>query len=140
MRYILFTLIASALLISCDSGKMTETPDSQFEGNWKVSGRSMFEGIEVEIVKDDEGNFTGAVSKLNENKFVLMFMEVGDKFVSGIRRNSNFEFVLSEKKIAAPLFSAYGQGTTTSFDVTFDGKDKILLGEEGNSGTYIRVK
>jgi hypothetical protein len=139
MRYILFTLLAATFLISCDGGKMSETPDSQFVGTWKLEGRSMFEGIEVAIVKNDDDTFSGTVSKLNDNKYVQMFMEEGDKFVSGIRRNSNFEFVLSEKKIAAPLFSAYGQGTTVSFDVTFDGKNQILLGEKGTSGIYVRV-
>jgi len=69
-----------------------------------------------------------------------MFMEVGDKIVTGIKRNSNFEFVISEKKIAAPLFSAYGQSTSTEFVATFESKDKILLGNNGTQGKYIRIK
>jgi hypothetical protein len=119
---------------------MTETPDSQFIGKWRLSERGMFEGIEIEILKDKKGKFTGAVTKLNDNKYVQMFMQEGDILLSEIKRNSNFSFVISEKKIAAPLFSAYGQSTTTEFEAAFDGKEKILLGKNGTSGSYIKLK
>jgi hypothetical protein len=119
---------------------MKETPDSQFEGTWVLTDRGMFEGIEVEISKDEKGNLSGIVKKRNDNKYVQLFMEDGDTFISGIKRNSNFEFVISEKKIAAPLFSAYGQSTTKDFKATFDGKDKILFGKNGIDGSYQRVK
>ena len=69
-----------------------------------------------------------------------MFMSEGDKIVNGIKRNSNFEFVLTEIKIAAPLFSAYGQSTSSQFSVVFESKDVILLGSNGSEGRYVRVK
>jgi S-adenosylmethionine hydrolase len=100
----------------------------------------MFENMEVEILKEQDGNFISVVKKVNDDKFVNMFMEVGDKMVTGIKRKSNFEFVISEKKIAAPLFSQYGQSTLTEFVVTFENKDKILLGNNGAQGTLIRIK
>jgi len=140
MKYLIVVLTLLTLASGCDTSKMKETPDTQFEGTWVLTDRGMFEGIEVEISKDAKGNLTGVVKKRNDNKYVQMFMEEGDKLVSGIKRNSNFEFVISEKKIAAPLFSAYGQGTTKEFKVTFDGKDKILLGKDGIDGSYVRVK
>jgi RNase P/RNase MRP subunit p29 len=118
---------------------MSPTPDEQFIGKWRLVERGMFDGIEVQIAKDNEGNFEGIITKLNDDKYVKMFMEVGDKFVSGIKRNSNFEFTLKEKRIASPLFSAYGESTTNEFKVTIDGSNKILLGENGISGTYERV-
>ncbi|PWH85068.1 hypothetical protein DIT68_10530 [Brumimicrobium oceani] len=119
---------------------MSETPDSQFIGKWKLSERGMLEGIEIEISKDKKGNFIGLVTKLNDDKYVNMFMEKGDKLLSAIKRNSNFEFVITEKKIAAPLFSAYGQSTTTEFKAVFSGTNKILLGNNGSDGTYLKVK
>lgn len=139
MKY--FVLIISIIIFSgCDSSKLTETPDSQFLGTWKLVDRGMFENIEIEILKEQNGNFIGVVKKINDDKYVKMFMEVGDKIVTGIKRNSNFEFVISEKKIAAPLFSAYGQSTSTEFVATFESKDKILLGNNGIQGKYIRIK
>ena len=139
MKY--FALIISIIIFSgCDSSKLTETPDSQFTGIWRLVDRGMFENIEIEISKEENGNFIGVVKKLNDNKYVKMFMEVGDNLVTGIKRNSNFEFEISEKKIAAPLFSAYGQSTSTDFVATFENKNKILLGNNGNQGKYIRIK
>lgn len=139
MKYLIVTLCLILTASSCDTSKMIKTPDSQFLGTWRLSERGMFEGIEIEISQDKKGKFIGAITKLNDNKYVQMFMQEGDKLLSGIKRNSNFSFVISEKKIAAPLFSAYGQSTTTEFEAEFDGKDKILLGKNGNSGAYIRL-
>lgn len=139
MKY--FVLIITIIIFSsCDSSKLTETPDSQFVGTWKLVDRGMFENIEIEISKDKNGNFIGVVKKINDDKYVKMFMEVGDNLVTGIKRNSNFEFEISEKKIAAPLFSAYGQSTSTEFVATFENKNKILLGNNGTQGKYIRIK
>lgn len=138
MKYVVFALCL-ATFISCDSAKLSETPEKDFVGVWKLTERGMFEGIEIEIVKDEKGNFVGTIAKLNEDKYVNMFMEEGDKFVTGISRNSNFEFTISEKKIAAPLFSAYGQSTTSQFTATFKGKNKILLGKDGADGAYVKL-
>ena len=139
MKY--FVLIITIIIFSsCDSSKLTETPDSQFVGTWKLVDRGMFINIEIEISKEKNGNFIGVVKKINDDKYVKMFMEVGDNLVTGIKRNSNFEFEISEKKIAAPLFSAYGQSTSTEFVATFENKNKILLGNNGTQGKYIRIK
>ena len=138
MKYLLITLCLTSILFSCDTSKMSKTPDDQFIGDWVLRDRGRLDGIEIEISKDEKGNFSGLITKLNDDKYVTLFMEEGDKIVSEIKRNSNFEFVLSEKKIAAPLFSAYGQGTTAEFSAKFQGKDTILLGNNGADGAYIR--
>jgi S-adenosylmethionine hydrolase len=139
MKY--FVLIISIIIFSgCNSSKLTETPDSKFTGTWRLVDRGMFENIEIEISKEKNGNFIGVVKKINDDKYVKMFMEVGDNLVTGIKRNSNFEFEISEQKIAAPLFSAYGQGTSTEFVATFENKNTILLGNNGTQGKYIRIK
>ena len=127
-------------LLSCNSSKLKETSDTQFEGKWTLTERSMLNGIEIEITKDNEGSFKGVITKLNDNKYVQMFMSEGDKLVSKIDRKSNFEFEVSEKKIAAPLFSQYGQSTTEKFKATFETKDKIVLGKNGDDGYYTRIK
>lgn len=119
---------------------MSEIPQSQFIGRWQLAERGILTGVEVEIMKDEKGNYIGNAVKLNDNKYVAMFMEKGDKLISGIKRNSNFKFTISEKKIAAPLFSLYGQSTTKKYEATFEGNDKILLGKNGASGVYLRVK
>ena len=136
MKNILTLLIIVATLISCSTDKLKQTPDSQFKGTWVLSEKSMLDGIEIEITKDKDGNFKGSVTKLNDNKYVQMFMSVGDILVAGIKRKSNFEFEISEKKIAAPLFSQYGQSTTVKCNAQFESIDKITLGE---SGYYTRL-
>ena len=138
MKYVVFAFCL-ATFVSCDSSKLSETPEKDFVGVWKLTDRGMFEGIEIEIAKDERGNLVGTIAKLNEDKYVNMFMEEGDKFVTGISRNSNFEFTISEKKIAAPLFSAYGQSTTSQFTASFKGKNKILLGKDGADGAYVKL-
>ena len=40
----------------------------------------------------------------------------------------------------APLFSAYGQSTTSEFVATFENKNVILLGDKGSQGKYVRIK
>lgn len=139
MKYFILLLSLLTLTLSCENSILSETPDSHFIGKWKLSERGMLEGIEIEIKKDKKGDLIGEITKLNEDKYVNIFMEEGDKILTSIKRNSNFEFVISEKKIAAPLFSTYGQKTTKEFKATFDGKDKILLGNNGSEGAYIRL-
>lgn len=140
MKYFFILLCLITFVSSCDSSKTTVTDEQQFEGKWKLSERGILDGIEIEIKKDSKGHYSGIIKKLNNNKYVKMFMEEGDIFLSGIKRNSNFEFVISEKKIAAPLFSAYGQSTTEEFVSVFAGKNKVLLGRNGSSGAYLRLK
>ena len=140
MKNITLLIVILFIATSCDSSKTSKTSESQFVGKWVVSERGMFDGIEIEIKKQSEGGYFGEISKLNDNKYVLMFMEKGDKFISSIKRKSNFEFTVNEIKIASPLFSAYGQSTTAEFKATFDGKDKIMLGNNGSSGFYTRIE
>lgn len=139
MKYLVFIFL-STLLLSCDSSKLTPTSDTQFKGIWKFEGRGMLNNIEVEIKKDDKGNWVGLAKKLNDDKYVNMFMTVGDVVIPKIKRNSNFEFVVTEKKVAAALFATYGQSSSVDFTATFKDKNTILLGNNGTSGQYVRVK
>lgn len=138
---VIFFILISLMIYNCNSNNLEETPMENFIGSWKLEGRGMFDGIEIKI----DTNFKGKITKLNANKYVNMFAEVGDTWVSGIKRSSNFEFKLTEKKIGSPIFKLYGQKTRTKFSVQFIHKDTIGL-VSGNSNPlgsrirYVRIK
>lgn len=130
--------------ISCDSNHLSKTSINQFNGVWELKGRSIFDGIQVEINVDESGKISSHVIKLNENKYVQLFLSEGDEWVKSIKRNSNFEFVISELKLAAPLFSLYGNSTTKEWNTVFKNKNCIGISENKNpersSIQYCRVK
>ncbi len=138
-------LLFGLLLISCDTSKLHETPIDNFEGIWELSGRTMFDGIKIKIEKRDNGDLMGKVISLNDNKYVKMFVEPNDIWVTGISRSSNYEFKLTEKKIGSVLFSVYGLSTTNEYKVEFIDDDTIGLGRDNSDPTkspikYIRLK
>jgi hypothetical protein len=122
----------------CENNKFSEVPESDFIGKWELHGRSLFNGIQIEIT-EIENNFVGKVIKLNDEKIIKMFVEVGDIWVLDIKRNSNFEFTLTEKRIASQLFGLYGQSTTESFQVQFIDKNTIALAKEGKDPKNSKV-
>lgn len=137
-------ILTLVLLITGCSGKYEQVQKEQFIGEWKLEGRTMFDGITVDIQFDEKGNLYGEVIRLNDNKFVKMFAGVGDLWVSDISRNSNFQFKLTEKKIARELFSLYGLGSSAVYDVEFIDENTIGLSDSGDpqksSIKYIRIK
>ena len=105
----------------------------------------MFDGIKIKIEKRDNGDLMGKVISLNDNKYVKMFVEPNDIWVTGISRSSNYEFKLTEKKIGSALFSVYGLSTTNEYKVEFIDDDTIGLGSDNSDPTkspikYIRLK
>ncbi len=140
MKYLIPLFIFTLLLVSCENSKISETPVSQFIGKWILSERGILEGIQIEIKKNKEGELYGEVIHLNDNKYVKLFMENGDKLITSIKRSSNFEFIVTEKKIASPLFSIYNQSTIVEYRVIFQDENKILLGKNGANGVYTRMK
>ena len=143
IRYIL-TIVILVFVMSCDSSQLKETPIDNFVGEWVLQGRTIFEGIVVSIEKNEAGTLSGKVINLNDNKYVKMFVENGDNWVSNISRSSNFEFKLTEKKIGSSLFALYGQSTSKAFKVQFIDENTIGLGEGSfdplkSSITYRRV-
>ena len=140
--FIIFCLFT---LFSCDSNNFRETPMENFIGIWELEGRSMFNGIQVEISKSETGKYSGKVIRLNDNKYIRMFAEENDIWVSGIDRSSNFRFKLTERKIAAPLFAMYGQSSSKEFVVEFIDENSFGLASGGSdplesSTIYRRVK
>jgi len=122
--YILI-FVVSFSVFSCSNLK--ETPIENFEGDWELVGRSMFDGIKIKIEKKESGGLSGIITEINSNKYVNMFAEVGDVWVKGIKRSSNFEFTLTEKRIGASLFGLYGLGTSDGYKITFSDKNIIEL-------------
>jgi hypothetical protein len=136
-------LIAGLLIIGCQD-KLKEVSEDKFIGIWEIKGRDMFDGIQIKIERQDK-QLIGKVTKINDNKFVKMFSETNDIWVSEIKRSSNFEFKLTEKKIARDLFSLYGLPTSQQFTVQFIDDNTIGLGTETSDPqnsqiTYKRVE
>jgi hypothetical protein len=149
MRKTKYKIIGFFLLglsvISCNTSKLKETPLDNFKGTWKLVGRSMFDGITIKIEENTNGNFDGKVCKLNDNKYIKLFVELNDIWITDISRSSNYEFKLIEKKIGSPLFSIYGLSTTNEYKVQFIDNNTIGL-STGNSNPlessvrYVRVR
>ena len=131
MKTIIHVIMMTACFLATFScaDKLKETPDDKFVGQWTMQGRSMFEGIVIDITKQD-GKLSGRIIKLNDNKLIKMFADTNDVWVSSIERLSNFEFKLTEKKIAKDLFSVYGLPTSQTFNVEFVNDSTIGLATE----------
>lgn len=137
MTKTLTTVIIALFIFSC-SDKFNKVPDDKFVGLWEIKGRTMFEGIQIKIVKE-KSNFTGRITKLNNNKFIKLFADSNDVWVSGISRTSNFEFKLTEKKIAKDLFALYGQSTSQEFKVQFIDDNTFGIANESSDPTTSKV-
>ena len=124
------TLVPFLFLMCLFAGCAEKVSDDTFVGTWELKGRSKFEGIRIKIEKHDDA-FTGRIVKLNGNKLVKMFADSSDVWVSGIQRVSDFEFKLTERKLAADLFSLYGQSTSQDFKAQFIDANTIGLATEG---------
>ena len=127
------------LMVFSNCSKRYEyVPDKQFIGTWELKGRSMFEGIQIEIT-EDYGQYQGNVIRLNDNKYIQMFADVGDTWVSDISRKSKYQFKLTEKQIARELFGLYGLGSATEFNVEFIDINTIGLSSGSSNPTLSTV-
>ncbi len=140
---LLFLVIITTLLQSCDSNKLKPTPIDNFIGTWELKGRSMFNGLKIKIEENQNGELIGKVVQLNDNKYVNMFIEINDSWITRVKRSSNFEFKITEKKIGSDLFSLYGLSTSSEFKVEFIDENTIGLSSDGDpiksSITYSRI-
>lgn len=129
---LLIAVFTGLVIISCDTSKLKKTPIDNFVGVWEIQGRPMFNGIKIRIEKTDKKEFVGKIVAINEDKYVKMFVDTFDIWITGIKQSSNYEFTLTEKKIGSALFALYGQDTKTEFKAQFIDKDSFGL-ETGNS-------
>ena len=128
----LVAIVSILLISSCTNSKYQKVSEEQFIGTWELHGRSMYEGMKIKIEKNESEKLIGRIIELNENKYVKMFADSNDIWVSEIKRSSNFQFKLIEKKIAKDLFSLYGLSTSNEFKVEF--QDSTIFGlSESNS-------
>ncbi len=140
---IIQTLFITLILTGCTE-KLSKVPEDKFIGIWEIKGVSMLEGMQISI-QNENNHLIGKVYKLNENKYVRMFVDSADIWISEIKRNSNFEFKLTENKIGKELFSVYGQKTTEDFKVEFIDENSFgLAGENSDplksTRIYRRIK
>jgi hypothetical protein len=127
---------------SC-SQKYDIVDDEQFVGTWQLDGLSMYNEMTIKISRNSNKELVGHVQKLNDNKYIKMFVNPGDVWVSNISRSSNFQFRLTETKIARELFGLYGLGSSTEYKVEFIDNDTIGLTTDSNptssSIRYVRT-
>lgn len=138
-----FTLLLT--IVSCDVDSIKKTSMDEFVGEWELKGRSMLDGVQIDIQKNNSGQLVGKVKKINENKFVRLFVEEDDTWISSIKRSSNSEFKLSEKKVGNALFATYDLSTSKEYKVQFIHRDTIALGTKSKDPRkskvfYIRIK
>ena len=130
-------------LASCSS-KLEKIPVDRFIGTWELKGRAMFSGIVIEINRDGNGQFIGRIKKLNDNKYVQMFAEEGDTWISEISRSSNFQFKITEKKIGRELFGLYGLSSSSVYKAEFIDNNTIGISNKSDPSqsavTYERIK
>ncbi len=131
------SLVLILLFAGCSQN--TEIPDSQFIGKWMITDKFMYDGIEIEIKKEN-GSLKGYIVKLNDNKITNMALDIGDLFLSKVERRADSKFKFTERKIAASVFSSYGISSSTTHEAEFDCLDEIIIGKKGNKGKYIRIK
>lgn len=123
-------LFLGLLFCGC-SNKFDKVSEEKFIGQWEVKGRKIFEGIQIKIEREDK-KLVGRISKLNNNKLVRMFADSSDVWVSEINRSSNFQFQLTEKKIAKDLFSLYGISSSKEFKAEFIDENTIGLATDNS--------
>lgn len=139
---VLALLFVSVFLTAC-KGKTTPIPDDQFVGIWEIKGADLTDGMQIQIKKENN-RLVGRVLKLNDNKYVRLFVDSNDVWITEINRRSNFEFKLSENKVGKALFSVYGQKTAQEFQVQFIDGRTFGLAPDGSdplksSRVYMRV-
>lgn len=137
---LLFLLIGVFLNFSCDGNKLQTIPIDQFIGKWKISQRGMLDDIHIEIRANEQGELSGKIISLNTNKYINLFMEENDELIVKVKRKSNYEFLITERRIAAPLFALYKQSTTEEYTVSFEDTNKFVIVDKGMKGTFTRTK
>ncbi|NOR87207.1 MAG: hypothetical protein GQ527_06325 [Bacteroidales bacterium] len=138
MKQLFYSIITILIFSSC-SQELEKISENDFIGTWELTGREMFNGIQISIQKKN-GNFEGRIIKLNKNKYIQFFADSNDIWVSGISRSSNYQFELKEKKIGKELFSLYGLGTTEEFKLEFIDHNTIGLAKPNSDPQESEIK
>ena len=132
-KTIVTLLLAALFLFSC-SDKFKKVSEDRFIGIWELKGASILDGTQIQIQKENN-KLVGRIVKLNDNKYVKLFADSNEVWISEISRNSNFEFNLTESKLGKDLFSLYGQKTNQEFKAQFIDDNTIGLATESSDPT-----
>lgn len=140
----LFYCILSLLFLSACSAEYQKKELTDFNGTWKVVGNSTLQDIQFSIQIDGK-KVKSEIVNLNENKWVNQFSEVGDKWISSVERESNFQFKISEKRIGSGIFSLYDLPSSNTYFAQFAHQDTLCLSTSKNKVLksqyrYIRIK
>jgi hypothetical protein len=144
MKIRVLSLLVIGLIATSCGERLQEVPVDKFVGTWELAGRGMFEGIQIKIENQDE-KMVGRIIKLNDKKVINMFADSNDVWVDNIRRTSNYEFRMTEKKVARELFAMYGISTSQEFKAQFIDDNTIGLATDNSDPIkstviYKRVK
>lgn len=138
MKTTVTLLLATLFLLSC-SEKLKTVSEDKFIGTWEMKGTSIMDGTQIQIQKENN-KLVGRIVKLNDNKYVKLFADSNEVWISEISRNSNFEFKLNESKLGKDLFALYGQKTNQEFKVQFINDSIIGLAiESSDPSTSTRI-
>ncbi len=131
------------LLLSAFSCKLKYIDKSDFEGKWELTGRPGLSGMVVEISQTNDRH-TGTIVSPPDAEALDGFLKEGAIWVSSIHRNSNFQFIIVEKRPAETLMNQYDIPTSTEWHAEFIHKDTIGLSLQGDPQSskirYIRIK
>lgn len=127
IKNIFISLCILSVTFSCDTKKLTEIPDTQFIGTWKFESNTIYNGIVLKIQKNNKGELKGIVKELNDNKLVNLFMDTNFVLIGNISRNSNFEFSVTENRVAKELFGLYKLETSDVYNAQFANDNLIVL-------------
>jgi len=133
MKTTVTLLLATLFLLSC-SEKLKTVSEDKFIGTWEMKGTSIMDGTQIQIQKENN-KLVGRIVKLNDNKYVKLFADSNEVWISEISRNSNYEFKLIESKLGKDLFALYGQKTNQEFKVQFIDENTIGLATENSEPT-----
>lgn len=131
IKKMFFLFVVTIFLCNCN-GMLEKTPDDKFIGLWEVRGTEPSNGILINIQKEN-GKLIGRIHKLNNNKYVKLFVDSNDIFISKIERISNYQFKITENKIGSELFSTYGLKTEQEYKVQFIDTSTIGLALENSN-------
>lgn len=138
MKQFILSIITIVLFSSC-SQKFEKISENEFIGIWELSGRDMFDGIQISIQKEN-GKLKGRIIKLNENKYVQFFTDTNDIWNSDFTRSSNYQFKLREIKIGKELFALYDLDSTEEFNAEFIDKNTIGLAKSNSDPISSKIK
>jgi len=132
-KAIVTLLLATLFLFSC-SDRFKKVSEDRFIGTWELKGASILDGTQIQIQKENN-KLVGRIVKLNDNKYVKLFADSNEVWISEISRNSIVEFKLTESKLGKDLFSLYGQKTNQEFKAQFIDDNTIGLATESSDPT-----